>query len=85
MDSQNTVVIDQSSDLPHLVNYIERLNSMFGLHAKHHKVCSRCLTFTSNNGYCPKCGHSNFRDIIITVQAGSNKNMAKPGIGYQEL
>jgi len=27
---------------------------MFELHAKHHKVCSRCLTFTLNNGYCPK-------------------------------
>ncbi len=48
---------------------------------KQRKVCERCLTITINNESCPKCGHSQLRDIIITGQAGRNKRILHPKAG----
>lgn len=48
---------------------------------KHRKVCERCLIITINNETCPKCGHSQLRDIIITGQAGRNKRNLHPKVG----
>ncbi|MFI8496082.1 hypothetical protein ACIGC1_24920 [Peribacillus butanolivorans] len=48
---------------------------------KQRKVCERCLIITLNNETCPKCGHSQLRDIIITGQAGRNKRNLHPKVG----
>ena len=48
---------------------------------KQRKLCERCLTITINNETCPKCGHSQLRDIIITGQAGRNKRILHPKVG----
>ncbi|MEJ9231908.1 hypothetical protein LAV79_21055 [Peribacillus butanolivorans] len=45
------------------------------------RVCERCLTITTNNEKCPKCGHAQLRDVIFTLQAGRIKRVLNSKVG----
>ncbi|KAF0822016.1 hypothetical protein ACOSZF_15010 [Cytobacillus firmus] len=54
---------------------------MSGLHARHHKVCTKCMSFSANHEVCQKCGNTNLMNLKITVQSGKNQKTVKTGTG----
>lgn len=55
---------------------------MLDAKASHRKVCERCLTITAHtHDQCPLCGYTQLSEIMITVQDGKNKELAKTGVG----
>lgn len=52
--------------------------------AKYRLVCDRCLTITKEIGHCPKCGHSELRPFMFSLQSGVKYHVANPNSVKQE-